>query len=233
MLRRLTAHSFSERCFQAAHFWRTGKVAVHAFFARRKVSRTAKGLFIDCGSNVGQGLTYFSRFYTPDLYDYVLVEPNPHCLPKLKKVAKARVGGAKVELITKAASDKVGTVTFYGLSEGGETSEGGSILSTHNSKFYTPAKKGDLKVATFPLADLIADKAKSYSHIVLKLDVEGAEYAILPHLLKTGAIRKLRRMYLEFHADYVAEDVRPQRLAEEATLLKQIRRAGVPCTLWI
>jgi len=33
-----------------------------------------RGLFIDCASNIGQGYKFFSKYYTPNLYDYILVE---------------------------------------------------------------------------------------------------------------------------------------------------------------
>lgn len=234
MLKRI-ANSLAYR----THYWgghaaRTARVLSHAIAALPRTQKQ-KGLFIDCGSNLGQGFTYFSRFYQPARYDYVLVEPNPNCLPTLQKVIARRAAGTRSELIAMAASDKDGTVTFYGLAEGegGKTSEGGSIDPAHNSKYYKPSKEGSITVPTFALADLILEKAKSYSHIVLKLDVEGAEYGIIPHLIQTGALGKLGHLYVEFHAEYASGNEIAARRAQEAEFVKQFNQLGVAHTLWI
>jgi FkbM family methyltransferase len=36
-------------------------------------------------------------------------------------------------------------------------------------------------------------------YIVLKLDIEGAEYDVLNHLIKTNTITKINELYVEFH----------------------------------
>jgi len=40
---------------------------------------------------------------------------------------------------------------------------------------------------------------KDDEYIILKLDVEGAEYDILEHLIKEGTINKIKELYVEFH----------------------------------
>lgn len=42
-----------------------------------------KRLFIDMGSNLGQGFQYFSKFYNPNLFDFLLIEANPNCIDQL------------------------------------------------------------------------------------------------------------------------------------------------------
>lgn len=37
--------------------------------------------------------------------------------------------------------------------------------------------------------------------VILKLDVEGAEYTLIPHLVATGAIDKVELLLVEFHGD--------------------------------
>jgi hypothetical protein len=34
---------------------------------------------------------------------------------------------------------------------------------------------------------------------VLKMDIEGAEYAVLEHALRTGALQRVRQLLVEFH----------------------------------
>ncbi len=54
-------------------------------------------------------------------------------------------------------------------------------------------------VPCFDLATFIADQPEP---VVLKLDCEGAEHVLLPHLIETGAIGNVRLLLVEFHGPY-------------------------------
>jgi hypothetical protein len=96
----------------------------------------ARGLFIDCGSNVGQGFSYFRTYFPPEYFDYILVEPNPYCVGRLKTLASTLQ--ANVRIIDAAAGTRTGEAKLYGLTEDerGKVSQGGSILKDHNSIYY-------------------------------------------------------------------------------------------------
>lgn len=83
--------------------WLRRRVATDArqALSKLKAARRSRGLFIDCGSNIGQGYKYFSRYYTPDRYDFVLVEPNKNCLAHLYALRSEK---ATMEIIGKAAA---------------------------------------------------------------------------------------------------------------------------------
>lgn len=49
------------------------------------------------------------------------------------------------------------------------------------------------------LAEWIATRTTDEDYVTLKLDVEGAEYAVLEDLLATGYAKRLRRVWVEFH----------------------------------
>ena len=51
----------------------------------KNLSKDKKGLFIDCGSNLGQGFTFFEQYFPLKTFDYILVEPNPFCKEELIK----------------------------------------------------------------------------------------------------------------------------------------------------
>lgn len=52
---------------------------------------------------------------------------------------------------------------------------------------------------TVPCFDLAAFVAEQPEPVVLKLDCEGAEYALIPHLIETGSISNVRLLLVEFH----------------------------------
>lgn len=64
------------------------QVAMDAQAVKAKLAagNSQKGLFIDCGSNLGQGFTFFKKYYPLDSFDYMLIEPNPYCLPHLEDI---------------------------------------------------------------------------------------------------------------------------------------------------
>jgi len=225
--------------------YRVGSQARRAALAAavRADSRSAKsrilnspggrGLFIDCGSNLGQGLAHFKKHFPADLYDYILVEPNPHCAGRLRGMSAS--SSDHIEIIEAAASNREGRAKFYGLAEDGrgQTSDGGSILRDHASAWYTADEEKALEVQTFSLSHLIESRAGSYSTIIMKMDIEGAEYEVLGHLLETGAHRMLNGLYVEFHSQYMREPARSLYAKREADLKERYKAAGLPLRLWV
>ncbi len=193
-----------------------------------------RGLFIDCGSNLGQGFGQFARHYPLQRFDYILIEPNPNCLPELEAQAARRKAdtGARVEILEEAASTRVGTVKFFGL-ERDPTSQGGSMLKSHNSAYYAPDEARALEVPTFSLAALIRERAADYPVVVLKLDIEGGEYEVLPHLIAEGMHQRLDSAYIEFHSQYMAEPEGTRYRQLEADIRARLAADGVPYRVWI
>ena len=66
---------------------------------------------------------------------------------------------------------------------------------------------------------------------VLKMDVEGAEFQLVPHLIATGAHRLIDEFFLESKANTTA--LAEGRTAEDALqLLQNMRNAGVFAHQW-
>lgn len=190
----------------------------------------ARGLFIDCGSNLGQGFGQFVRHYPLARFDYVLIEPNPNCLPTLRDIVAQR--GGNIEILEQAAATRSGSVRFYGL-ERDPLSQGGSTLKDHNSRYYAAAEDQALEVPTFDLAEMVRSRGAGYAAIVLKLDIEGAEYEVLPHMIGQGVHRSLDAAYIEFHAQYMAEPQGARYRALEAAIRERLSADGVPYRIWI
>jgi FkbM family methyltransferase len=205
--------------------------------ARRSLAKlrgptAGRGLFIDCGSNVGQGFTWFRQYFPLEHYDYILVEPNPHCVARLRELCGTLEG--HIEILDKAAGTGVGQVRFFGLTENpqGLTTEGGSTLAAHNSRLYSSDADQAITVTTFSLAELIRDKQPDYRSIVLKMDIEGAEYDVLDDLLAKGAHRGVDAAYVEFHSQYMLEPDSSRYRRRELELMQRFRAEDVPFRLW-
>lgn len=209
--------------------WRRSAKLKHSLTCEKK------GLFIDCGGNLGQGLAFFSRFYSPDKFNYIVVEPNPYCHETLRKNISKRIHESQFQIIEKAASTQNGTCLLYGLSpaEGGALSQGASIESQHNVRYYNPDSKSALEVCTFSLSELIHSCKLLYDIIVIKIDVEGAEYAIMNHLLEMNTAQLVSQFYIEFHSEDVANNLRPELKDSEVTIIKRLSALGVGFMKWI
>jgi FkbM family methyltransferase len=210
-------------------------VPIDARSSKARVLRSPKGrgLFIDCGSNLGQGFSYFRKYYPLELYDYVLIEPNPNCMSRLAELRAELTGN--IQIIGEAASTRIGEVKFYGLTEGrrGKTSELGSTLPGHNSKFYVTDEDKAIKVKTFSLSDFIKSRHLEYSSIVLKLDIEGGEYEVLEDLIANITHLCLERAYIEFHSRYMREPMRTHYRGRETRIINKLNQDSVQFRLWV
>ena len=200
--------------------------------ARIAAADRGRGLFIDCGSNLGQGFERFEKWFPLSDYDFLLVEPNPHCAEALRQIIARR--GGNIELLPAAASTARGQTKFFGLTEDsrGKTSDGGSILHEHNSALYDTDAARAITVPTFSLADLLLQKAANYPSVIVKLDIEGAEYDALEQVLAQGAAETLEAIYVEFHSQYMLEPQRSRYRQREVAIQREFARRGVPFRLW-
>jgi len=219
--------------------------------AQRKTNM--KRIFIDCGTNLGQGFESFKQKYEfDDTWDIYLFEPNPHLrdwiaaniLNKNKNLRiyffNGAVTGAKnsdEKEFYLHADDRVEVLGIKNDSPIG----GGSTLMLPDQ-----FKDGEMKdyekciVETLQLSKLLIDIIKPYSemvsekhvtidcskcYVVVKLDVEGEEYNIIEDLLVTGAAWGISDLHVEFHGRRFKEDKR----ADEVRLIGELFQCGVTC----
>ena len=154
---------------------------IQIFFHSRNLNQglyksSQKGLFLDCGSNLGQGFEFFRKYYPNKLYDYILFEPNPHCFKELsEKYSCLADKGVRLENV--AVGIENGYIDFYGLEveKGGVYSVGGTILPEHNSKIYAISTSASLKVPSMNFSQFLVNVLKEnvYTAVIMKLDIEG------------------------------------------------------------
>lgn len=193
-----------------------------------------RGVFFDCGSNLGQGFEFFRHYFTSAWFDYELFEPNPHCLSSLQALCRGLTDHT-IRLHAAAVAVRAGSVPLYGLCESGafgSLSQGASAFKEHNSLHYRADESSALQVPALDFCDHLKQAAQDYSLVVIKMDIEGGEYELLPELLRQGLVCKIHTLFLEFHSDYMAPHLAPHYRELEASLVKQIRATGCRLVLW-
>lgn len=185
-----------------------------------------RNIFLDCGSNIGQGFEYFSQKYSEG-FEYILFEPNPHCYKILKNKYSDR---KDITLYNKAVYTKEDIFEFY---FDDPLSQGGSLISDHNSNYYDSTLIDKVKVESIDLAKLINSLYDEQYNIVLKLDVESSEYDILENLIETETIFKISKIYCEFHSQYMNQEDKPKYLQRENFILNFVKTHNINFEIWI
>ena len=189
-----------------------------------------RGLFIDCGSNLGQGFSYFKRRYHLTHFDFVLIEPNPYCMPALTAAVDH---DSRIRLVEAAGGTHAGSAVLFGTSSRsqGNTSDGASVVSAllpDEESSFGPA----IEVKTFSLADFVLQEARSYPSIAMKLDIEGAEYDVLEDMLEKQALEAIDVLYVEFHSRHMHGDARARYRTRELDIVGSFGRRGTNYRLW-
>ncbi len=180
---------------------------IRLFFTSSKKKR----LFIDCGSNLGQGFTFFRKYFPNRLYDFILLEPNPNCVATLKEKYS---NIDNLEIIEAAVWTEKGTLDLFGLveDERGSKSDGASIVANHNTVFYETDNTKATKVSTIDFAALLKSK-QSYDEIIIKMDIESSEYDVLEKLIKEDLFDKVSFIFIEFHSQFMVGE--EKKITEE------------------
>ncbi|MCD1588403.1 FkbM family methyltransferase [Halomonas sp. IOP_14] len=148
-----------------------------------------KGLFIDCGGYDGCSSLKF-MMNNPE-FDCVTFEPNPTLWHYYKD--------APTFLIKKAAyiHDDAVKFTLDNLDE-----DGSSLIRNKRIDYAGRVKNKAFPTITAQCVDIarfIQDCEPHYDRIILKMDIEGAEYDILDRLIEKKLLGNIDKLYCEFH----------------------------------
>ncbi len=131
---------------------------------------------VDCGANVGLATIWFKQKFTGAHVTAVEADPNVFAILE-RNVHAQRL--ADVTMIHGALAKTAGTVRFH--------ADGGMGGHVHPS--------GEIVVPALRLSSILPDDVD-----LLKLDIEGSEFAVIDELVDSGAIFKVRRLVCEIHA---------------------------------
>lgn len=153
-------------------------------------SKNINPVIIDCGSNIGLSALYYNMEY-PNANIYC-IEADPGIAKILSENLVAN--NCKATIIPKAAWIHNNGVTFS--SEG---SDSGSVGT------------GDVNIDSLDLAEYL----RGFEEIdFLKMDIEGAENTVIPHI--ANELKKVNTLFLEYHSSYTEN----QKLNELLSILK-------------
>jgi FkbM family methyltransferase len=144
---------------------------------------TQRPVVVDCGSNIGVSLLLFKKLY-PECR-IVAFEPDPETFAILKRNVEAN-GLRDVELHNVALDARSGRARLHVDPE----HPAGLRMSTRRASPDGTA----LEVGCAPLSEYISGEVD-----FLKMDIEGAEAAVIGELAARDKLRKIKQMVIEYH----------------------------------
>jgi FkbM family methyltransferase len=173
--------------------------------------------FLDCGGNDGCSIRRFKQLFD-DADEYVIhsFEPNPlfrNCYSELQNVI----------FHEEAVWIEDGEMRLYLGS--GERSQGSSLIESKMTGGLR--KERFLTVKTIDFSAWIKSTFKLGDFIILKLDIEGAEYELLHKMIADNTMSYIRRLFIEFHYEKIG-------MAEKTHLevLEALARLGLEVEPW-
>ncbi|KKL11129.1 hypothetical protein LCGC14_2548900 [marine sediment metagenome] len=159
--------------------------------------------YIDIGAYDGELLSEIIDKFP--IYDrYIAFESVPELCNRIKKRFK---NSEKVSVIQKAVSTiDLKDQKFYVCycaerggckGKGKEIGTGSSLLKTKGTGNLN--KKVFIRVETIDFSKYIVSNFEKEDDIILKIDIEGKEYDVLEHMIETGSIFYINKIYCEWH----------------------------------
>lgn len=149
-------------------------------------SQSQTPLILDCGSNIGMSILFFKRLYPQSRI--LAFEPDQETFAALQANVKTNQL-EHVDLHNSAIYPSDGVINFYS-----DPSHPGSLaMSTERERFPGRAVTCQ-EVEAVRLSSYIQGEVD-----LLKMDIEGAEGAVMSELAQAGKLRCIKEMFVEYH----------------------------------
>lgn len=172
-------------------------------------------LFLDLGAHEGQSLIAFSNWKGDSAreYDIYSFEANIEALPNLWNTRSKLIAcGLKINIIPCLVGCSGMLASFDGWQ-----------LSEFGKDQYDKRRQCPVFDISFWLSSII----EKYSEIVVKMDIEGAEYFLIPQMASFGVLDKINELFVEIHG--------PKRgfsRADTQRLINLVYSYGVTPCVW-
>jgi len=173
------------------------------------------------GANVGETLANFGASH-PD-FELFAIEPNPALLPSIAHQA-ARLQRL-VTIIAAAAWVSNGTIRLF-QSARHESSTVVEGKKSYEELGWPPIDYSRFtEVPCFDFSEWLRSNFRD-TELVVKMDIEGAKYAVLSKMLANGSLCLVDQLFCEWHADRLSNisDAEHMNLKRKVAAVTQLKR---------
>ena len=150
-------------------------------------------IFIDAGANDSCSARIFRKLYDNDNeYHIYSFEVDPLFLDNFNDIPN-------LTFVNKALWIKDGYALFYRSHTRRHC--GGTLLKSKSTGNLD--KKNPIKVETIDFSKWIMNNFNKDDEIILKMDIEGAEYTVLGKMFNDGSFEYIDKLWIEWHCEKV------------------------------
>lgn len=161
--------------------------------------------FIDCGAHCGESIVRARSQFGSDI-QIVSFEAVPELARNLEELYE---GDSYVNIINAAVWTENSTIDINVCPS---FTDGSSILTNLNNNHLATK----VKVPCVDISSWIKNSFDSEDYLILKLDIEGAEYDVLEKLCLDGTISRVNELWGEWHYNHII----PNLIGSEFTLFR-------------
>jgi FkbM family methyltransferase len=194
-----------------------------------------KKVFFDCGTHIGEGLEHFVKILNFDQNWIVYTfEANPHTYDQFKNTKKDFIEKYNIQHHNKAVYTYDGEIEINEETPPNEENigAGSSVLSLDEWNPQDATVKGwfktKSKVSCFDFSKILK-KFQGFD-VYVKMDIEGAEYDILEHLIETNTLSIIKYLFVEFHSNYFFDKEKAKQ--RENNILNKIKEQKINFYEW-
>lgn len=150
-------------------------------------------IILDIGANDGCSILKFQDILkNMNIYDYKIYsfEANPFFRDSLIEKGK---NNKKVKIFYNLVGTKNGKEKLYLSQDGNDGSSIYADKQTNGVDRNVYVECDEIDIVEFIL------KLPNYDELWLKMDIEGGEYNIIPHMYKNNCLQKINKLFIEWH----------------------------------
>lgn len=200
-------------------------------------------IFIDCGTHLFQGFKQFADKYNIDNeWKCFCFEANPFTYERSQDVYKELIeSGYKIQHFNKAVYNTEGTINVNcskddgGPYSDGHFSQGSNVLidppdydKTYNCGFTY--QEEEVTIDTVDFSKFLSNTVTVDDFVVVKMDIEGAEFEVIPSLIEDGSYNLINEFYCEFHERFFEPKSKYKKLKEQYK--EVMKKSGILVEEW-
>jgi FkbM family methyltransferase len=157
-----------------------------------------RNVFIDCGGHQATSIQFFKRVY-PQAEKYVIYsfEANPNFAEFYKPFSDVTYYKAAVWI-------EDGHILFY-------SNNGGASSVIEGKARLGGFEEAGIAVPCIDFSNWVKNNCSVDDYIILKMDIEGAEYAVLEKMVDDGTLAYIDKLFIEWHCAKTGGDISIER----------------------
>lgn len=159
-------------------------------------------VFVDCGAHCGESILRAKRQFGTNT-QIISFEPIPYFAKEIKKIWE---DDKSVDVVNAAVWIEDG-ISEFRLSP--KITDGSSLLESHIGEGENEYLS--IKVNTFDFSNFLKQFKERDFKLIVKFDIEGAEYQVLSKMIKEGTINYIDEFWGEWHEAKTDEQKRYQK----------------------